>query len=81
MVGTNKVRYSPAARYDNTIVYFATMALGDSRAAIEASEILVRVHSTATGIEPVSGRPYSANDPPTQVSMSTPFTAWRWIVL
>jgi uncharacterized protein (DUF2236 family) len=78
VVGTNKVRYSPAARYDNTIVYFATMALGDSRAAIEASEILVRVHAKATGIEPVSGRPYSANDPETQLWIH--LTAWHSIL-
>ena len=78
VVGTDKVRYAPAARYDNTIVYFATMALGDSRAAIEASEILVRVHAKAVGIEPVSGRPYSANDPVTQLWIH--LTAWHSIL-
>jgi len=78
VAGTDKVRYAPAARYDNTLVYFATMALGDSRAAIEASEVLYRVHGAVSGIEPVSGRPYSPNDPETQLWIH--LTAWHSIL-
>ncbi|EFQ82187.1 hypothetical protein HMPREF0063_12711 [Aeromicrobium marinum DSM 15272] len=77
VAGTDKVRYAPAARYDNTLVYFATMALGDSRSAIEASEILYRVHGAVTGTEPVSGLPYSPNDPETQLWIHV--TAWHSI--
>ena len=78
VAGTNKVRYAPAARYDNTLVYFATMALGDSRAAIEASETLYRVHGAVSGIEPISGLPYSPNDPETQLWIH--LTAWHSIL-
>ncbi len=78
VAGTGKVRYAPAARYDNTLVYFATMALGDSRSAIEASEMLYRVHGAVSGIEPVSGRQYSPNDPETQLWIH--LTAWHSIL-
>jgi uncharacterized protein (DUF2236 family) len=78
VAGTNKVRYAPAARYDNTLVYFATVALGDSRSAIEASEVLYRVHGAVSGIEPVSGRAYSPNDPETQLWIH--LTAWHSIL-
>lgn len=71
----NGVRYNATRRFDRTIQYFLTVACGDSRAAIEASEILMRVHAKAQGIEPVSGRPYSANDPASQLWIHV--TGWQ----
>ena len=71
----NKVRYNAAGRFDKTIQYFLTVAVGDSRAAIEASEILMRVHAKAVGTEPVSGQPYSANDPASQLWIHV--TGWQ----
>ncbi|HKY92916.1 MAG TPA: oxygenase MpaB family protein [Nevskiaceae bacterium] len=71
----NGVRNYATRRFDRTIQYFLTVACGDSRAAIEASEILMRVHARATGIEPVSGRPYSANDPASQLWIHV--TGWQ----
>jgi len=71
----NGVRYNATRRFDRTIQYFLTVACGDSRAAIEASEILMRVHAKATGIEPVSGNPYSANDPASQLWIH--ITGWH----
>jgi len=71
----NKVRYNAAGRFDKTIQYFLTVAVGDSRAAIEASEILMRVHAKAAGTEPVSGLPYSANDPNSQLWIHV--TGWQ----
>ncbi len=71
----NKVRYDARGRFDKTIQYFLTVAVGDSRAAIEASEILMRVHAKATGTEPVSGLPYSANDPASQLWIH--ITGWQ----
>jgi uncharacterized protein (DUF2236 family) len=71
----NGVRYNATRRFDRTIQYFLTVACGDSRAAIEASEILMRVHAKAQGIEPVSGRPYSANDPESQLWIH--ITGWQ----
>lgn len=71
----NKVRYNASGRFDRTIQYFLTVACGDARAAIEASEILMRVHAKATGIEPISGQPYSANDPASQLWIHV--TGWQ----
>lgn len=71
----NGVRYNATARFDRTIQYFLTVACGDARAAIEASEILMRVHAKATGIEPVSGQTYSANDPASQLWIHV--TGWH----
>jgi uncharacterized protein (DUF2236 family) len=75
---TGKVRTQPRTRYDRTLRYFATVALGDTRSAIKASEILVKVHSKAVGIEPVSGLRYDANDPDSQLWIH--LTAWHSIL-
>lgn len=56
----------PYERLDRTFAYFLTAAVADSRTAISASEALMRVHTKATGIEPISGKRYSANDPESQ---------------
>jgi uncharacterized protein (DUF2236 family) len=71
----NGVRYNATRRFDRTIQYFLTVACGDARAAIEASEILMRVHSKAVGTEPISQRPYSANDPESQLWIHV--TGWQ----
>jgi uncharacterized protein (DUF2236 family) len=71
----NGVRYNATRRFDRTIQYFLTVACGDARAAVEASEILMRVHAKAVGIEPISGRPYSANDPDSQLWIH--ITGWQ----
>lgn len=71
----NGVRYNAKRRFDRTIQYFLTVACGDSRAAIEASEILMRVHAKATGIEPISDKPYSANNPDSQLWIHV--TGWQ----
>lgn len=75
---TNKVRYKPRSRYDRTLKYFATVALGDSASAIKASETLVNVHARAVGIEPVSGQPYDANAPESQLWIH--LTAWHSVL-
>ncbi len=75
---TNKVRYQPRIRYDRTLRYFATIAFGDTRSAIKASEILVKVHAKAVGIEPISGRTFDANDPDSQLWIH--LTAWHSIL-
>jgi uncharacterized protein (DUF2236 family) len=75
---TNKVRTQPRIRYDRTLRYFATAAFADTRSAIKASEILVRVHAKAVGIEPVSGNRYDANDPDSQLWIH--LTAWHSIL-
>jgi uncharacterized protein (DUF2236 family) len=75
---TNRVRYQPRVRYDRTLRYFATAAFGDARSAIKASEILVKVHAKAVGIEPISGNRYDANDPDSQMWIH--LTAWHSIL-
>jgi uncharacterized protein (DUF2236 family) len=75
---TNKIRYQPRIRYDRTLRYFATVAFGDTRTAVKASEILVKVHAKAVGIEPVSGNRFDANDPDSQMWIH--LTAWHSIL-
>src|SRR6266852_3622412 len=42
---SNKVRTQARTRYDRTIRYFATIAFADSRTAVKASEVLMKVHA------------------------------------
>ena len=62
-------------RLRRTARYFATVALGDARSAIEASERLQRVHERVAGVEPLSGRPYRASDPANQLWVHV--TGWH----
>ena len=62
-------------RLGRTARYFATVALGDGRSAVEAAERLRRVHERVTGIEPLTGRPYRANDPENQLWVHV--TGWH----
>jgi uncharacterized protein (DUF2236 family) len=75
---TNAVRYRPRTRYDRTLRYFAMVAFGDSRSTSKAADILVKVHSKAVGIEPLSGNRYDANDPHSQLWIH--LTAWHSIL-
>ncbi len=69
------VRRDPHGRLERTLRYFLTVACGDSRSAVQASEVLMRVHARASGTEPISGRPYSANDPESQLWIHV--TGWH----
>jgi uncharacterized protein (DUF2236 family) len=75
---SQKIVSDPRTRYDRTITYFATVAFGDSRSAIKASEMLVKVHSKAVGTEPVSGLRYDANDPHSQLWIH--LTGWHSVL-
>lgn len=68
----------PHGRLDRTLAYFLTVAVADGRTAIEASEILMRVHTMATGIEPISGKRYSANNPDAQLWIHV--TGWHSVL-
>jgi uncharacterized protein (DUF2236 family) len=68
----------PQARLDRTLAYFLTIAVADGRAAIEASEHLMTVHAEATGIEPISGKRYSANNPASQLWIHV--TGWHSVL-
>lgn len=75
---TGAIRNRPRTRYDRTLRYFALVAFGDSRSTAKAADVLVKVHSTAIGIEPHRGRRYDANDPHSQLWIH--LTAWHSIL-
>jgi uncharacterized protein (DUF2236 family) len=75
---TDAVRYRPRTRYDRTLRYFAMVAFGDTRSTMKAADVLVKVHSKAVGIEPLSGNSYDANDPHSQLWIH--LTAWHSIL-
>ncbi|MDT3397268.1 oxygenase MpaB family protein [Streptomyces sp. B1866] len=68
----------PRTRYSRTLSYFALVAFGDTRTTAKAADVLVKVHSKAVGTEPLSGRPYDANDPDSQLWIH--LTAWHSIL-
>ncbi|MDP2713078.1 MAG: oxygenase MpaB family protein [Solirubrobacteraceae bacterium] len=72
------VRSRPRTRYDRTLCYFARVAFGDTRTTSKAADVLVKVHSKAIGIEPLSGNRYDANDPHSQLWIH--LTAWHSIL-
>jgi uncharacterized protein (DUF2236 family) len=75
---TKAIRYRPRTRYDRTLRYFAMVAFGDTRSTMNAADVLVKVHSKAIGIEPLSGARYDANDPKSQLWIH--LTAWHSIL-
>ncbi|WP_280416362.1 oxygenase MpaB family protein [Nocardia carnea] len=75
---TGKIYSDPRSRLDHTFVYFLLVAVGDTRTAIAASERLMTLHTMATGIEPISGRRYSANSPETQLWIH--LTGWHSVL-
>lgn len=68
----------PHGRLDRTLEYFLTVAVGDSRTAIEAAEFLMKVHAKVTGIEPISRRRYAANAPASQLWIH--ITGWHSVL-
>lgn len=68
----------PRGRLDHTFAYFLIAAVADSRMAIEAAEHLMKVHAKATGIEPISGKRYSANNPDSQLWIHV--TGWHSVL-
>ncbi|MDF0528901.1 oxygenase MpaB family protein [Tsukamurella sp. 8F] len=68
----------PFGRLDRTLSYFLLVALADGRTAVAASEHLMDVHAKATGIEPVTGRRYAANNPDSQLWIHV--TGWHSVL-
>lgn len=75
---TRRIREYPAKRYDYTVAYFATVAFADSRSVLRASQALTRIHARNTGIEPLSGERFDANNPDSQLWIL--ITAWHSIL-
>ncbi|HSV41057.1 MAG TPA: oxygenase MpaB family protein [Nocardioidaceae bacterium] len=65
-------------RYARTVQYFATVAFGDSATVWKMADVLVKIHSKAIGIEPVSGQRYDANDPDSQLWIL--ITGWHSVL-
>lgn len=65
-------------RYARTVRYFASVALADTRTVSHLSDMLVKIHSKAIGIEPVSGKRYDANDPDSQLWIL--ITGWHSVL-
>lgn len=74
--GANYTRL--ATRYARTVQYFAAVAFADSRTVTKMADVLVKIHSKAIGIEPVSGKRYDANDPGSQLWIL--ITGWHSVL-
>lgn len=72
---TGSLTQRPRLRYQRTLEYMATLSFGDSGSAIRASNVLMKIHTHARGLEPVTGQPYDANDPERQLWIH--LTAWH----
>ncbi|BBH17332.1 hypothetical protein Back2_16190 [Nocardioides baekrokdamisoli] len=75
---TKRIREYPAKRYDYTLLYFATVAFGDTRSVVKASQALTRMHARNTGTEPLSGKPFDANNPDSQLWILV--TGWHSVL-
>lgn len=71
-------KYRTRNRYERTVLYFGTSVFGDSVSAIRAASSVIKVHQRIEGTEPISGLPYRANDPETQLWILV--TAWHSIL-
>jgi uncharacterized protein (DUF2236 family) len=75
---THAIYDRPRTRYDRTLRYFALVAFGDTRSTAEVADMLVKIHSKAIGVDPVTGDSYDANDPDSQLWIH--LTAWHSIL-
>jgi uncharacterized protein (DUF2236 family) len=56
-------RTDPGARLASTSAYEVTVSVGDTAAATAAAGRVRKIHSSVTGTDPATGRPYAAGDP------------------
>jgi uncharacterized protein (DUF2236 family) len=64
-------RARPLLRLQRTARYVATTTFGTTEQANEAAAMVRRIHKRVRGVDPVTGRSYSADDPETQVWVHT----------
>ncbi|SIR93255.1 oxygenase MpaB family protein [Williamsia sterculiae] len=79
VIASGQVKQRTPLRFDRTMQYFATVLFGDARSVLTSSDILMKIHQRATGIDPVTGREYAANDPDSQLWIH--LTAWHSILI
>ncbi|WP_433032993.1 oxygenase MpaB family protein [Actinomycetospora sp. CA-053990] len=75
---SGQVQARPRLRYDRTMQYFATVKFGDTASVLAAADTLMKIHARAIGTDPVTGRPFDANDPDSQLWIH--LTAWHSIL-
>jgi uncharacterized protein (DUF2236 family) len=63
----SEYRSEPVFRLLRTVQYVTTVTFGTAEQARAAGDVVRRVHTYINGIDPVTGRPYSAEDPATLV--------------
>ncbi len=68
----------PRGLLDRTLGYFLTVAVGDSRTALTVSEALLGAHASITGVEPITGRRYHADNPDSQLWVHV--TGWHSVL-
>jgi uncharacterized protein (DUF2236 family) len=56
-------RDDPGARLASTAAYVVTTTYGDRASARAAADRVRQIHDWVTGTDPVTGKPYAANDP------------------
>jgi uncharacterized protein (DUF2236 family) len=64
-------RSRPLRRLQRTARYVAATTFGTTEQAHEAAAMVRRMHKRVRGVDPVTGREYSADDPDTQVWVHT----------
>ena len=64
-------RSRPLKRLQGTAAYVAATTFGTTEQAREAAARVRRIHKRVRGVDPVTGREYSADDPHTQVWVHT----------
>jgi uncharacterized protein (DUF2236 family) len=64
-------RERPLKRLQRTAEYVAVTTFGSTAEAERAAAIVRHVHKKVVGIDPVTGRPYSASDPETAIWIHT----------
>ena len=64
-------RRRPLQRLQRTAAYVAATTFGTTEEAEQAAATVRRIHKRVRGVDPVTGRAYSADDPATQVWVHT----------
>lgn len=75
---SGQVRQRTPLRYDRTLQYFAMVIFGDAQSVLKSADVLMKIHSRAVGLEPVTGRQFDASDPDSQLWIHV--TAWHSIL-
>ncbi|HJQ06067.1 MAG TPA: oxygenase MpaB family protein [Nocardioides sp.] len=79
VIQSGQVKQRTPLRFDRTMQYFATILYGDAESVLKSSDILMKIHQRATGVDPVTGRTFAANNPDSQLWIH--LTAWHSILI